>query len=138
MLITKSAKLTAIFSLLLSPCLVMANDMSERSIADRIAPVGQLYLSSAQAVAEQEAPVSAVPSTPEGIYNSYCVACHATGVAGAPIAGDKAAWTPRLAQGREIVNQHAIEGYNAMPAKGTCMSCTDEDIINTINYMLPK
>ncbi|EEZ42236.1 putative cytochrome c5 [Photobacterium damselae subsp. damselae CIP 102761] len=53
----------------------------------------------------------------------------------APKKGDAADWKDRLAQGQEILAKHAIEGFNAMPAKGSCMDCSDEEIIAAINYM---
>jgi cytochrome c5 len=45
------------------------------------------------------------------VYNSGCMACHASGVAGAPKVGDKEAWTDRIAQGAELLYEHAIVGY---------------------------
>ncbi|MEZ8083120.1 c-type cytochrome [Enterovibrio norvegicus] len=113
---------------------VHAADMSEEAIAERIAPVGSVYL-------EGEAPVetAAVPSGPragDAVYNTYCMACHSTGAAGAPKAGDAAAWEPRLAQGKDTLLSHAINGFNGMPAKGTCMDCSDDEIVAAIDHML--
>lgn len=112
-----------------------AADMSEEAIAERIAPVGSVYL-------EGEAPVETAAAAPSGprtgdtIYNTFCMACHATGAAGAPKVGDAAAWEPRLAQGRDTLNKHAIEGFNGMPARGTCMDCSDEEIIAAVDHLL--
>jgi cytochrome c5 len=113
-------------------------NMSDEAIAKRIAQVGQVYLDGQKPAATTEVATSNKPLTGEAIYNTYCMACHSTGVAGAPKMGDKAAWETRLAKGREQVNQHAINGFNGMPARGTCMSCSDAEIISAINYMLSK
>lgn len=69
------------------------------------------------------------------VYNSSCVACHSTGLAGAPKPGDADAWKPRLANGADTVLKHAIHGLNAMPPKGTCANCTDEELQAAIDYM---
>ena len=72
------------------------------------------------------------------IYQSTCAACHATGVAGAPKLGDKAAWAPRIAQGMDTLLANATNGKNAMPPKGTCASCTEADLKAAIEYMVSQ
>ena len=112
-------------------------NLSEAAIAERITPVGDVYLDGKIAIAS-EPTVSAEPAGPRGgeqIYNTYCVACHGTGVLGAPMKGDAAAWQPRIAQGSETMLRHAINGYNSMPANGTCGDCTDDDIASTIAFL---
>ena len=54
---------------------------------------------------------------------------------GAPKVGDAAAWAPRLAKGNDVLLKHVVEGFNAMPPKGTCMDCTDEDFKKLIEKM---
>ncbi|MCK5880253.1 MAG: cytochrome c5 family protein [Sinobacterium sp.] len=71
----------------------------------------------------------------EAIYNQSCVACHSSGAAGAPKTGDVAAWAPRLAQGSATLLKHAKEGLNAMPPKGMCMDCTDDEFKALIDFM---
>ena len=70
------------------------------------------------------------------IYNTNCVVCHAAGVAGAPKLGDKAAWAPRLAKGMDTLLSHVIKGFNAMPPKGTCAACSDDELKAAIEYMV--
>jgi len=77
-------------------------------------------------------------SADEAIYKSKCFACHGTGAAGAPKVGDKAAWAPRIAKGMDTLLQNAKNGINAMPPKGTCMDCTDEQLKSTIEYMISQ
>ena len=65
--------------------------------------------------------------------------CHQTGVAGAPKLGDKADWAPRIAQGKDVLYQHAIAGFTgkkgAMPPKGGAASISDDDIKAIVDYM---
>ncbi|HEY7865706.1 MAG TPA: cytochrome c5 family protein [Psychromonas sp.] len=114
-----------------------AQDLSEAAIADRIAPVGSVYLDGEIMTAKQDVD-SAEPAGPrsgEKIYNTYCAACHATGVLGAPKKGDADAWQPRIAQGPETLLKHALEGFNSMPAKGTCSDCSEQEIVSTIAFL---
>jgi cytochrome c5 len=64
------------------------------------------------------------------------VACHAVGVANAPKLGDVAAWTDRIAKGMDVLMASTVNGINAMPAKGTCMSCSDADLQAAVEYMV--
>lgn len=74
----------------------------------------------------------------EQTYQSYCIACHAAGVAGAPKLGDKAAWVSRIAAGEEALTSTVISGKGAMPPKGACATCSDEDIRQAVQYMVEK
>lgn len=65
--------------------------------------------------------------------------CHAAGVAGAPKPGDKADWGPRIAQGKDVLYKHALEGFNgakgSMPARGGAPSLSDDDIKAAVDFM---
>lgn len=69
------------------------------------------------------------------LYERVCIACHGTGVAGAPKREDPADWAPRLARGESALLQTAIQGKGAMPPRGSCSSCSDEDLRAAIDYM---
>ncbi|HED17046.1 MAG TPA: cytochrome c5 family protein [Gammaproteobacteria bacterium] len=69
-------------------------------------------------------------------YDTRCAACHASGVAGAPKFGDKAAWAPFIATGIDTMLAVAIKGKGAMPPKGGCSDCTDAQLKSTIQYMV--
>ncbi|MEK6592834.1 MAG: c-type cytochrome [Pseudomonadota bacterium] len=69
------------------------------------------------------------------IYEANCVACHAAGVAGAPKAGDKAAWAPRLKGGMDALYASSIKGKNAMPPKGGNLSLADADVKAAVDYL---
>lgn len=68
-------------------------------------------------------------------YKSTCNVCHGSGVAGAPRKGDSNAWATRLAQGEEAMLNSVKNGKGAMPAKGLCTDCTDEQFKALINYL---
>jgi cytochrome c5 len=74
---------------------------------------------------------------PDGkkIYEGTCTACHSTGVAGAPKAGDKAAWAPRLKTGMEALYGSALKGKGAMPIKGGNMALADADVKAAVDYL---
>jgi len=76
----------------------------------------------------------------EQTYKAACAVCHDAGAAGAPVLGDKSAWTSRLEQGIEILQEHAINGYQGevgyMPAKGGNTSLDDEQVREAVEYMI--
>jgi len=72
------------------------------------------------------------------VYNSKCVICHGSGVAGAPKVGDKQAWAPRIATGMDALLANAIKGKNAMPPMGTCSECSNADLAAAIEFMVSK
>ena len=72
------------------------------------------------------------------IYTTLCSACHATGVAGAPKTGDKAAWAPRIATGSAALLKSATEGKNAMPARGGAADLTDAELKAAVDYLVGK
>lgn len=72
------------------------------------------------------------------LYTKACVACHSTGVAGAPVTGNKAAWTQRIAQGVAVLNDHAINGFRGMPPKGGAMSLSNSDVEAIVAYMIAE
>jgi cytochrome c5 len=72
------------------------------------------------------------------VVNSVCGACHNTGVAGAPKVDDKAAWGPRIAQGKDALYKSAIAGKGAMPPKGGAADLSDDEIKGAVDYVLGK
>lgn len=70
------------------------------------------------------------------IYNSKCMACHASGAAGAPKLGDKAAWAPRIAAGRDTLLASVTNGKGAMPPMGACADCSADDVAAAVEYMV--
>ncbi len=78
------------------------------------------------------------PSGGEGTYKSACVACHATGVAGAPKFGDKAGWAVRIAKGKTTLYEHALKGFNGMPAKGGNPTLADADVKAAVDFLVAQ
>jgi cytochrome c5 len=115
-------------------------DRSRDAIDERTRPIGRVQQLQSEAAEEPaaatEAAAAAAPPSGEQIYQQYCALCHVGGVAGAPQLEDKSEWEKRKAQGEEVLLQHVTHGYNAMPAKGTCMTCSEADLKATIEYML--
>lgn len=124
-------------------------DEYQAEVAERIRPFGQVYLpgeeSAAEApqVAEAEhaEPVEAAMSGPQ-VYNEACIACHGSGIGGAPIIGDAAAWEARIAQGADTLHEHAIVGFTGsagfMPAKGARMDLSDDEVKAAVDYMVEE
>ena len=77
----------------------------------------------------------AAARTGKEIVETQCVKCHGTGVNGAPKIGDRAAWTPRVKQGLDVVVRSAIHGHGAMPPRGGMADLTDAEIRSAIVYM---
>lgn len=98
----------------------------------RIQPVARFELAKAAPAA------AAGPKDGATVFNSVCGACHNTGAAGAPKVDDKAAWAPRVAQGKEALYKSAIGGKGAMPAKGGAADLSDDEIKGAVDYVLTK
>ncbi|TYL46885.1 c-type cytochrome [Marinomonas sp. IMCC 4694] len=72
----------------------------------------------------------------EQVFYTYCIACHMSGVAGAPKLGSKADWQPHIDKSMATLLKNAISGIKAMPPRGMCSNCTDNEIQNTIQFMI--
>lgn len=112
----------------------------EDEIRARIAPVGEVCLQGEEC-GEEAAPAASASSGPRSgseVYDAVCMACHSTGAAGAPKIGDTAAWAPRIDKGLDTLIDHALNGFNAMPAKGGCANCPDEEIQAAVEHMVSE
>lgn len=129
--------LIALSTTLLFAFAANADHNSDAAIAERIAPVGQVYLPGelAPVVAASTAP--AEPRSGEEVYTATCSMCHSSGVAGAPVKGNADHWASRIAKGNDTLYLHAIEGFNgSMPARGTCATCSDDELKAAVDYMI--
>jgi cytochrome c5 len=115
------------------------SDDARAAMEERLQPIAKVCMEGDDSCGAAAAPAAASgPQNPEDVYSASCSACHATGAAGAPKMGDTAAWAPRIAQGNDTLYKHAIGGFNGMPPKGLCMSCSDDDIKATVDYIVGK
>jgi cytochrome c5 len=85
------------------------------------------------------APAAAAKPDGKKVYEQTCAVCHGAGIAGAPKFGDKAAWAPRIAQGVNVLYQHALQGYQGkagvMPPKGGNTALADADVRAAVDHM---
>ena len=105
-------------------------------VDELIAPVGQVNTDASAAAAS--APVAGGAFDAASEYTGKCAACHATGAAGAPKVGDKAAWKARIEAGQDALYNNAINGKGAMPAKGGHASLSDDDVKAIVDHMVSK
>lgn len=108
----------------------------------RIAPQGKVCFEGKECDITIAAALGAAdPDKPrEGkvIYEGVCHTCHTAGLLGAPKFGDKGAWGPRIAKGTATLHQHALQGFNAMPAKGGNADLLDVEVTNAVDYMVSQ
>ena len=100
--------------------------------------VAQANLAPVGAVTTVDKSIVKAARTGEAVFNAVCTSCHSAGVLGAPKVDDKAAWTPRAAQGLDGLLKSAVNGKNSMPARGGDPTITDEELTNAIVYMTGK
>lgn len=84
-------------------------------------------------------PSETAPSLKRGkqVYKNACIICHQDGKMAAPKIGNSYGWYERVKQqGIHSLYRHTINGYNQMPLKGACVTCSDNDIISAVDYML--
>jgi len=103
----------------------------EQHVLERIKPVGTVVLAEAGAASGN--------LSGQQVFAQVCKTCHETGLAGAPKAGDTAAWAPRIAEGEKTLVQHAIAGYQGktgvMPPKGGNPNLTDDEVHRAVVYL---
>jgi len=122
-----------------------AGDAPAAGAAATAAPAAAPVAAAAPATAPAPAAAPAAPAAAtvaaadtgagEALYKQACFACHASGAAGAPKFGDKAAWAPRIQTGIDALTASAIKGKGAMPPKGGS-AASDADIRSAVTYMV--
>lgn len=121
------------------------NRPDTHAMADRIRPVGQLAIGEAPSgggIALIATANAAGDGKGKTVFDATCIACHGTGVAGAPKIGDKAAWKDRVAKGKATLYEHALKGFQGktgfMPPKGGNGSLSDADVKAAVDFMLSR
>jgi cytochrome c5 len=113
--------------------------MSEEAIAGKDNSALAIKAEGPQAAAGSAAPAG-LPKDGQALFEQTCSACHGQGIAGAPKAGDKAAWGPRIAAGKDTLYQHALNGFQGktgvMPPKGGRTDAPDDLVKQAVDYMV--
>jgi len=143
-----SLVLAVTLAALLGACGKEESAAPEAAAPEAVAPAAPE--AAAPAVPEAVAPEAAAPAAAadaavagvdgKKVYGNVCSMCHAAGVAGAPKPGDKADWGPRIAQGKDMLYKHALEGFTGakgmMPARGGSTTLKDEEVKAAVDYMV--
>lgn len=115
-------------------------DEQRAAIEERIKPAGQSCMEGDSACGG--AAIAAAPGggtrSAEEVYQKACMACHGSGVGGAPKYGDVAGWADRIAKGMDVLYDSGVNGIpgTAMMVKGGCMDCSDEEFNAAVDYMV--
>ena len=113
----------------------LSGSLSEEAIEERFNPMFGVHVKNLDnSSVKTESKTKKI--SPKKIYVKNCAMCHNSGLAGAPKRKDKAAWAPRIKQGIDTLLKHAITGINGMPARGNCLSCSDDELLETIKFMI--
>jgi cytochrome c5 len=125
---------------------ILQDEPYQEQVLDNVRPIGRVALigedvaETTQEIAAVE-PVAEVLSGPQ-VYNQACLACHGSGVGGAPTTGDTGSWQARLAKGIGVLKDHAINGFTGdagfMPAKGGRVDLSDGEILAAVDYMIEQ
>lgn len=115
----------------------------EQAISMRLAPVGEVCMAGDACATTALATASSGPRTAEDIYNTFCMACHVTGAANAPILGNTDMWAERISKGKEALYQSVfngieVDGVYVMPVNGLCLNCSEEELMATVDYMVEQ
>lgn len=129
-------------STLLLASVVWATTNPTEALINRIQSSAQVCVAgqdcSAEGMAMASASASAAARSGEEVYQASCAACHNSGAAGAPRLGS-GNWAERLDEkGMDTLVTHSIEGYNAMPPRGACGDCSDEEIADAVQYIIDE
>lgn len=115
------------------------------SVAERIKPVGQVSILSAETRPEPvKIAVAAPPLVRDGqqVYQATCLVCHGAGIAGAPKLGDKGQWAKHIAKGLDTLYTSAVNGIQGsagvMPAKGGNPALSDAEVKAAVDYMVAR
>ena len=117
----------------------LADSRVQDAVAERIAPVGKVYVGEVPAAAAQVDAVAttvAVAMSGDQVYQQVCASCHTSGIMTATKLGDASAWQARLAKGKETLYVNAINGIGAMPAKGGRADMADDAIRAAVDYLI--
>lgn len=127
---------------------VLTDPRLQQSVEERVANPARVAVAGQDNSALTIVPVTATAITTVAValnngtevYENVCKVCHDAGLAGAPKTGDKAAWAPRVSQGKSKLYEHAVKGFTGktgvMPAKGGRLDLSDELIHEAVDHLI--
>ena len=71
----------------------------------------------------------------QALYDTTCAGCHEAGAADSPRRGDVADWSRRARYGEDALLRSVKDGMVAMPPRGMCGSCSDDQFRDMIRYL---
>jgi cytochrome c5 len=115
-------------------------DASAQAIAKRLAPIGSVKIDRPQPPASTKNHISLAAAEHLGkqIVTTRCILCHGQGIGGAPRLTVKTDWEKRLKQNKSVLFDHLEQGYRAMPPKGACLECSNNDLHVALDYLLKQ
>lgn len=119
-------------------------------VSQNTQPVGQVRIKGEDEAETETASMPEVASatsetesggTGKRVFSGLCFSCHGTGLPGIPQMGDQAAWGDRIAKGKELLYEHALNGFTgnsgiSMPAKGGNPALSDDEVKAAVDYMV--
>jgi cytochrome c5 len=102
-------------------------DEMDKAVLQRIQPYGH------SVAVDPNAP--RVELTGEQVYTEVCAGCHAAGALASPKFESKADWAPRISKGYDLLLEHALKGFNKMPARGGEPDFSDLEVARGVVYM---
>ncbi|SDO33370.1 Cytochrome c5 [Pseudomonas poae] len=134
--IKRISKMLAASATLLALGAFSAQAATADDLARRLEPVGKVCVQG-QACTGAVTESGASARAPDDVIANHCTACHSVGLLNAPKIGDAADWGKRAQEqgGLDGLLAKAITGVNAMPPKGTCGDCSDDELKGAIEKM---
>ncbi len=105
----------------------------------RINPIGEVYIKDDAIIKPNtkiKTPSGKKIRSAKSIYDKVCSTCHNTGIANAPKFKNKNDWAARIKNGIQALTTIAINGKGAMPPRGSCSDCSDDEITSVVNYIV--
>jgi len=128
---------------------VLTDPRMQQSVEDRVASPARVAVAGQDNSALTIAPVTTATTTVVAVtlnngtdvYQNVCKVCHEAGLVGAPKAGDKSAWAPRIAKGKATLYEHAVKGFSSsatsvMPPKGGRTDLSDDLIHQAVDHLI--
>ena len=114
------------------------NSLSQLSQADQIAIATYLKSVHSEQPFDPKMPwISSTHAQGKAVYEAACANCHIGGESGAPRIGDRGNWSYRAARrDLETLYLNTLNGFNSMPTKGGCVTCSDAEIKAAVDYVL--